>query len=221
MAGMRILLTGCGRSGTSYTATLLTALDVRCGHELVFRLPEIVRGEVSWPEDLPAESSWLAAPYLQLLPAETLVLHQVREPLAVLRSLRRVGLFETSGPFRSFVAEHLGQELEAAAPLEAGLLYWDRWNGLVEQRARDAGLPYQRHRLEDLDPVTLAGLLAQAGHYRSPAEIEERQRRVRSDRNTRGDKSTDGTLTWASLPDSAAKQAVAERARTYGYALEG
>ena len=221
MEGERILLTGCGRSGTSYTATLLSALDVRCGHELVFRLPEIVRGEVSWPDDLPAESSWLAAPFLDLLPAGTRIWHQVREPLAVLRSLRRVGLFEKPGPFRTFVVEHLGAELESASPLEAGLIYWDRWNALVEERAAASGLAYSRHRLEDLEPAVLSELLASAGHFRSPAEIEERQQRVRSDRNTRGDKSTDAALTWASLPDSAAKEAVTARARSYGYSLPG
>ncbi len=219
MEGSRILITGCGRSGTSYTATLLSALDLRCGHESVFRLPEIVRGEVSWPDDLPAESSWLAAPFLDLLPPETFVLHQVRDPLSVLRSLRRIGLFERPGPFTKFVVEHLGEELEAAAPDEAGLFYWDRWNALVEERAARSGLTYRRLRLEELDPATLSGILVEAGYFRSPSEIEERQLHVRSDRNTRGDKSADADLTWASLPASAAKRAVEERALAYGYEL--
>jgi hypothetical protein len=217
--GARILLTGCGRSGTSYTATLLTALDLRCGHEKVFRLPEIVRGEVDWPDDLPAESSWLAAPFLSSLPQDTLVLHQVRHPLAVIRSLRRVRLFDGAGPFRDFVAAHLGEPLASAPALEACLMYWDGWNALVEERAAQAGLSYRRYQLEELTPGFLSELLAELGQHRSPGEIAERQQLVRRDRNTRGDKSHDGDLTWDHLPACAARAAAEARAGAYGYVL--
>ena len=84
------VVTGCARSGTAYIARLLTALGIECGHEAVFTPYTrhfdgfgAVRGD----------SSWLAVPFLDELPAGTVVLHQVRHPDAVVRSLIGIRFF--------------------------------------------------------------------------------------------------------------------------------
>jgi hypothetical protein len=218
----RILITGCGRSGTGFTSALLKALDLECGHERVFSLHAVARGEVDWPESLPAESSWLAAPFLADLPAGTAILHQVRNPLSVVRSLARIRLFEDPGPYRDFAEQHMAENgaFDDVAPLVACLRYWDEWNALVEREALGSDLFYRRYRVDELQPDYVAALLDELGQHRFVHEIEDRMRLVRSDSNTRGDKSLDGELTWESLPECAAKQAVLARASEYGFDLE-
>lgn len=88
--GFRLVVTGSGRSGTGFTATLLTSSGIVCGHEEIFG---------PWVKDfislgrLRNDASWLAAPHLTSLPARTLVVHQTRHPLAVARSYLGIGFF--------------------------------------------------------------------------------------------------------------------------------
>jgi len=212
----RFLITGCGRSGTGYTAQLLTALGRRCGHEEVFSIVAVNAERVAWADTFPGESSWLAAPYLSLLPAGTTVLHQVRDPLAVVRSLVRIRLFETPGPYLDFLRTHL-EGLDRCAPLEAALRYWDEWNALVEGASEALELRYRRYRLEDLDVGTVASLLDHVGHPVAVERVNEVLATQRTDYNTRGDHSSDDGVRWDTLPDCAATQAVVERAARYGY----
>lgn len=77
------VVTGCGRSGTSYAATVLTAAGIPCGHEELFHprvrsLPDFGTRR--------GDASWLAAPFVSKLPDGTVVLHQVRDPVQVIGS---------------------------------------------------------------------------------------------------------------------------------------
>lgn len=219
MTERRLLLTGCGRSGTNYTANLLTSLGVLCGHERVFSLRNVLCGEAVWPADVPAESSWLGAPYLAHLPAGVVVLHQVRAPLDVLRSLERVGLFSGEDAYREFAERHMTRRgpCAGAGSLELGLRYWDEWNALVEEGARAAGRDYRRFRLDEVRPEFLRALLAELGYERSSERVEAAFAAVSPDANTRGDKSGDAALTWAALPEGELKRAVEARAAAYGF----
>ena len=58
---MRVLITGTGRCGTGWMARALTAAGAPCGHEAAFTARG--HGDCDWV----AESSWLAAPYLDRL----------------------------------------------------------------------------------------------------------------------------------------------------------
>lgn len=84
----RFLITGCGRSGTLYTSQLLTAAGVACGHESACRVSGF-----KGMGDLVGEASWYAAAYLEDLPDDVVVIHQVRQPLAVASSWYRIRLF--------------------------------------------------------------------------------------------------------------------------------
>lgn len=217
MSVERFLITGCGRSGTGYTAKLLGSLGCRCGHEEVFSIAAVGAERVAWADTFPGESSWLAAPFLSILPAGTAVLHQVRDPLAVVRSLVRIRLFETPGPYLEFLQQHL-EGLDRCTPLEAALRYWDEWNALVEMASGALELRYRRYRLEDLDAPTVASLLEHVDRPVAIERVSEALAKQRTDYNTRGDHSGDDGILWDTLPDCAATRAARERAARYGYA---
>ena len=94
----RFVITGCGRSGTEYTARLLTRLGVPCGHEVLFN-PHTRTGRVEFG-DVPGDSSWLAAPFLHELGPDVAILHQVRQPLRMVRSWAGIGFFDDGPGFR-------------------------------------------------------------------------------------------------------------------------
>jgi hypothetical protein len=88
------VVTGCARSGTGYTATLLSTLGVPCTHEALFS--PYTQHFDGFPEP-GGDSSWLAVPFLGELPPGTVVLHQVRRPDAVVSSLLGIRFFADDG----------------------------------------------------------------------------------------------------------------------------
>lgn len=78
-----LVITGTARSGTAYMGALMGGLGLRFGHEEIFG-PR-TRAFESWFGQN-GDSSWLAAPFLDQIP-EALIVHQVRHPLKVVRSL--------------------------------------------------------------------------------------------------------------------------------------
>jgi hypothetical protein len=73
----------------------MTAAGVPCGHESACQ----VTGFKGFGE-YAGDASWFAAAYMTALPADVVVLHQVRNPLAVAKSWYRIGLF-ASNPLRT------------------------------------------------------------------------------------------------------------------------
>lgn len=124
------LITGCGRSGTAWAATLFTALGYPCGHEVQFAYDRT--GPLTAPE-----SSWLAVPHLDALPPHTPVLRIMRDPYAVVQSAMAKGFLldgrdaydvyvETHRPDITQSRDHLGRVLRWVAmwdePLEGSNL---------------------------------------------------------------------------------------------------
>ena len=101
------MVTGCARSGTAYMAAVFSRLGLSCGHEVVFG-PRARRFDGFGGQH--GDSSWLAAPFLSQLPEDTLILHRVRHPLRVVRSLLGVRFFAERG--RAFLT---GDDLYARA----------------------------------------------------------------------------------------------------------
>jgi hypothetical protein len=175
----RFVVTGCARSGTLFTASALAALGHPCGHEALFT-PECTG--VPAFGDARGDVSWLAAPFLDRLPAGTIVVHQVRTPLAAIRSMLGVRMFQTrphplmglryrlqhyhvrfarpiTNPrFVRFAAVHCPRAFEPAREIDRAARYWVDWNRRIEDAASSAGLPYHRVRVEDLDDAALVAL---------------------------------------------------------------
>jgi hypothetical protein len=176
-SSLRVIVTGCGRSGTNYLAEILNVAGLRCGHEKAFT----VLGPREAP-DLDAESSWYAAPYLGEVDGSTKVLHVIRHPARVVRSFFRIGLCATD-PWHHFsfgrpaflmalkfnVRLHRYRRrwqsvmahrellwnhttcMKERAEVDRLWAYWWQWNALVEEKAEQGRHAYLRVRLEDLD----------------------------------------------------------------------
>jgi hypothetical protein len=212
----RFLVTGCGRSGTGYTAKLFGDLGLLCGHETVFRPLTDQRAGFGWPVNLPGESSWLGAPFLKALPKGTIVLHQVREPVAVIRSFLRIRFFDEPSVYLRFAETHV-PELAAGDRVERCMRYWLRWNELAERGAELMGPRYFRYRLEDIDAALVGRVLALVGYPCAPERVERAVAERPRDYNSRGDKEEDPDVTWETLPRGELRDRLAELASRYGY----
>lgn len=159
MSPLPLLVTGCGRSGTTWTAEVIRKAGWPCGHEMLF-----CHGDDDPDTFLAAnaaEVSGTAAPYAERLHREpgVTIVHQVRHPLAVVRSAMhrkpaRQSARNRRARWRNSVCPILDQYPKQ--PVSA-LAYWVHWNRLVE--------PYAtcRWRIEDLwaaTPGAIAGLTA-------------------------------------------------------------
>ena len=79
MGRKRLLVTGCGRSGTKYISLFLTKMGVQCGHEKIGK-----DGVAAWSLAVDSE-----AYHMHLRRRDYnfyTILHQVRNPLDVIKS---------------------------------------------------------------------------------------------------------------------------------------
>lgn len=214
----RFVITGCRRSGTVYSSTLLSRLGVACGHETIFYPSALLeRSSLAWPATWLGDASWFAAPYLENLPAETLVLHQVRDPLAVIRSLQRTRFFDQPSSYRRFAELH-EPDIASGSSLERAMRYWTAWNRLTERAAQVEHLRYRRYRLEDLELGFLEQLLADIGRP-VPEDLASIYASVPLDTNSEGSKEHDHEIRWATLPQGPVLDELIELGEHYGYQL--
>ncbi|WP_017972520.1 hypothetical protein [Actinopolyspora halophila] len=149
MTGARFVVTGCARSATMYTAHMLTAAGLDCGHE---RVPAYRRDTFDLSSSRGVgESSCLAAPFL---PLDIPTVHLVRPPLDVIGSL--VGRRMLDGgheSFAAFVHAHAPEVFEHPPGVERAAAYWLAWNRMVEPHAH---LRWCSTTLDTRDVATLA-----------------------------------------------------------------
>ena len=176
MLDIKLLVTGCGRSGTGYVASLLTSNGLDCGHESVF---DVFGSKTGCPHL--AESSWYGAPFIPLLPDCAKIVHLVRDPTAVATSFSRIGLFDdtifrhwTYGfgmkkfsemkflfgeayprfrftvAHRQFLKRHT-HTFSESSPYLRGLRYWYDWNLKIERFADKNRVQYLRLNIEKID----------------------------------------------------------------------
>jgi hypothetical protein len=125
------LITGCGRSGTKYTAKVLQKAGLDVQHEKPGR-----DGTVSsvWA----VEDTWYPGYHAQKRPEFDLILHQVREPLATIGSLTTA----LQGSW-NWNARHIPIDPKAPSLIKAAR-YWYYWNLKIEEIAQ------HRYRVEDM-----------------------------------------------------------------------
>lgn len=130
-----VLVTGCARSGTRYTAYILRDCGLDVGHEWVY--PD---GLTSWlmAADC-SECPWGAAPSANFKFKH--IFHQVREPLKVIAS---VYINEPPESWE-FICRHLPQIQETDSHLLKCAKYWYYWNLLAEKKAE------YTFRVEDIE----------------------------------------------------------------------
>ena len=168
---MKYLVTGTGRCGSVYMARLLTSLGYMCGHEAIFDYTELEmaklrlkgnlpltssptsRGE-GWfvPEKMVAESSYMAAPFLEDVCLDNVkVIHIVRNPLEVISSHHLdIRFFQKTNDlieYKKFVAKYLPGLSAIENPLELACYYYVHWNKMIEDKTKNK--TYFFHRVED------------------------------------------------------------------------
>lgn len=113
---------GTGRCGTGYTSRVLTVCGLDCGHENWWT-PDPARLRPGMDGD----ASWLAVPDIERGAWRGPVLHVVREPVAVVRSLVGIGFWVHDTAFQRFALGH-EPELAGMDPVSASVEWWVRWN---------------------------------------------------------------------------------------------
>ncbi len=152
---MKYVVTAPGRSGTKYTATLLTNAGLNCGHEKVFtgwgpngrRCPDYSTTEYD------GDSCFIAAPFLEEIGDDLVKVHLIRPPLDQIRSV--VGLAHVADltrPWVSFLNIHTGIGQLPPGPQRAAA-YWLRWNAMIEPHA---DLTWKLHDIDVNDLGQLA-----------------------------------------------------------------
>lgn len=224
MTTPRLLVTGCGRSGTQYLASVLRGCGLAAGHEQVFdhtldpAVPDRLEIERRWGGSQ-AEVSWMAAPFLASLDGDLVLWHLIRDPLKSLRCwchhrMLRIGERQPDSPTIPFVHAVL-PGTATGTDLERAVHYLLRWNLLIERYGRRF-LCYRRLRVEDLNPRELQQDLAGAG-YAVPRGLVAAAL-LFTPRNTGScHHPPEHDLTWDAVlktPDGPGLQALADR---YGY----
>lgn len=144
----RVLVTGCGRSGTNYMAVALRAAGFDVGHEKMG-----ADGVASWFFG-PTHADQMPKPHETTTKIHKdgsrpqdfefdLVLHQTRHPVLVIPSL--VSVYRLTD--WRFVHEHV--DINPGLPkLRRAMLYWIRWNRQIEMEWRPSS---SRYRIEDIE----------------------------------------------------------------------
>ncbi len=210
------IVTGCARSGTMGTAVMLNDLGVRTSFEEFFvarpfRVADDIGGEyLDWLRYTATngEVSGMAVPYLACIGKSVSVIHQVRNPVAVIASLMGLRNFHEETvwqPNVKFNFRHLTSLQRDATPLERCMQYWLGWNMLVGNSE-----PSLRIRAEDLlSPKTRQSILTEIESDAKPDATPYR--------NTTNAKTRDSLIHWRTLPDGKLKEDIQELALGYGY----
>jgi hypothetical protein len=222
---LRLVIVGLPRSGTRFAAHLSRPLGLRCGHEWVFDAPrpplKTALGSLLNPQlgRAQADASWLAAPQLDRLPPTASILHQIRNPVHVVRSLMGIRFFQRPPHDRlygytQFACQHLPDL--PADPLEACMAFWVRWNRLIESHRGPHD--YLAYRLEDLASGDSA-TLAQFARRISAGNVQQLSAALAHLPNDVNRRQRDGSIAFRSLPAGRWKDQLVQQAAGYGYSV--
>lgn len=206
------IITGSARSELGFPSRVYTALGAACGDEEVFHPAAFERGgTLFWPARLAGDASWYAAPVLGKLPESSVVIHQVRHPLATIHDLVASRFFERESASRDFVQDFL-PETRRGGVLARCMRLWLEWHRMIQAAADRGGLIYRRHRLEDFNEYRVCEQLALLGLQRDAGVA----RRVIGELGG-VPVATQVPLTWSDLPRTRLKRELKDAAAEFGY----
>lgn len=140
---LKYLITGTGRCGTKSVGTVFCYAGLPCGHEHYFKwgggMPDLDDGRFV------AESSWLAAPFLDQLPSDITIIHVVRDPIDTIQSLHKLNIWGNIGHagYNLFVRRKLPSMDNYESLVDKTFHFYVEWNKMIE--------PYAHifHHIED------------------------------------------------------------------------
>ena len=232
MSGFNFIVTGCSRSGTGYISELLSAIGFECGHERIFNIHRVLDLEklsdnfVDFPKKH-GDSSHLAVPFLKDLPNGTVVLHQVRHPVPVIRSHMGIRYFanpyqpsmylaDNHPDFLKFIARHCPDVFEDGDELKRCMRYWVLWNRLAQRAEQIDGLRYLRYKVESISRPLIRQIFTLLGSECNNDIIDNALSSVSRSTNTR---LRDFSVSWETIPEGNTKETVKQLAIEYGYSL--
>lgn len=211
------------RSATGYISRVLNLLGLKCGHEAIFTTnTESVRMFHHW--GIFGDASWMAVPLIHSLPPNTLVLHQIRDPVKSMNSINsgnryfrggfgRSGI-QGPGPYCKFIAQCTQGWVWPEDEVGRGAHFWHNWHRWIEFEARRRDdLRYFRYRIEDLDEgllVRIANLIAPSSGPNPYPDLGAAVESVPTNHNHQGEVLE--VVSWDTLPPPAKEMAI-----RYGY----
>ena len=158
----RFIVTGTGRCGTKYVATLLQVCGIEVRHEKVWGVGH--PDKAHWGE-LWGEVGWEAAAHLA--DHKGPIVHLVRDPVAVINSRMTSGWYQPelhSVPgyhqLFKFVDDKIGLT-EYEHPLDRAVFHYLEWNRMIENHD-----PNMRVAVEEMSSVVLQMMTEDIGHPR-------------------------------------------------------
>lgn len=152
----RFIVTGTGRSGTTYSQAIFRICGLNVTHQQVFTWETIKTKRWSWMARH-GDSSYMAVPILPDIrrkEPDTLVILMKRDPKLVAESWLRRGAFtnhmDRAAPdLKRVLNQHFPDVLKSRDPMRRALNYVDTWNGYAEQYADHI------YNIENVDPREL------------------------------------------------------------------
>lgn len=120
-----IVITGCGRSGTTFSSKLLRKCGLIIGHERLY-----INGISSWRLVSDLKKVQLGPSYSDLEDLDKVVIHQVREPLAAISSMLAIG-----SPSWKLIAQEIPVDLESDSKILRAMKYYYYWNMKAELKS--------------------------------------------------------------------------------------
>lgn len=117
---------GAPKSGTKYVSELFRAVGINCGHEEWWG-----KVETRTKTRLDGDSSWMALPEIEFGKWSGTVIHVVRNPVSVVRSLASIGIISSRGNIDPYYREYLLRfepDLLKFKPVIAESKFWRSWN---------------------------------------------------------------------------------------------
>ena len=158
-AQLELILTGTGRCGTGFAAQWLTSAGLRCGHEAIwsYRGTDGAREKLARYRGYRADSSWLAAPYLDdVLLAGMPIVHITRHPQKVIASWMRIHPSSTP-PYWRYLVDHCKPIKQIERELDQCAARYVLWNELIEGKSE--GRDSFRWKIENGEVGLLAWLV--------------------------------------------------------------
>lgn len=231
----KFVVTGCSRSGTKYMAKLLSEIGHKCSHERIFnfyRFRTLTGQQENFFKDfteLQGDSSSDAVLFFNELPFGTIILHQVRHPISVIRSLMGIRFFADPYQPSIYLSPDHKEELQFMEKyicpmvfkdtneLARCMRYWVAWNQMAQLAEYSDGLQYFRYRVEDLPLELFRKIVTLIGGNCGDDVLNLALASVSRSTNTR---LRNNSISWKTLPQGGEKDAVEQLAIEYGYSPE-
>ncbi len=198
------------RSGGSFIAKLLTENGFQCGHETHINVSQEYYAPTDPPrhrQDLYGEASWPSVPRINEFSTNTVLFHQIRDPLKTISSIAINGHFE-SNKWADYIRNHLSHVPWPENDLQKAAIFWTEWHKMIEESIGTRR--YLRYKLEDINPKLIVQMGEMIGVHVDVNRVEQTMARLGNKTNHR--KPVSYQIKWKDLPSE-----TQELATKYGY----